>query len=67
MNKNIRWLKQMAVAGLFAAALAVSGAGNARNLVQNGEFSATSPNNFFAPAGVADWSNSATYLLIRTR
>jgi hypothetical protein len=57
MNRKISWLKRMAIAGLFAAALAVSGAGNAQNLVQNGEFNnpGVTPNNFFPNATVADW------------
>ena len=52
MNRRIRWLKQIAVGGLFAAALAVSGAGNAQNLVQNWEFSAPNTNQYFRSSGI---------------
>jgi hypothetical protein len=55
MNRKISRLKQMAVAGFFAAALAVSGASNA-NLVGNGEFATPTPNMSFATAGVAPWT-----------
>ena len=59
MNKDISWLKQMAVAGLFAAVLAVSGVGNAGNLVLNGEFTTASPNSVIT-TNVPNWSSAGT-------
>jgi hypothetical protein len=55
-------LKQTAIVGLFAAALAVSGAGKAQNLVQNPDFTTTStPNVQFnqnpTASNVPDWTN----------
>ena len=67
MNKKIRWLKLMAVGGLFAAALAISGASNAQvpipvNIVQNGDFTSDTPNTFFA--GDANWSSTGPFTFI---
>jgi hypothetical protein len=61
MNKKIVWLKQMAAIGLFAAALAISGAGKAQELVQNGDFTdlGTSPNNAFSVANPLHWNQPA--------
>jgi PEP-CTERM motif len=66
MNSKSRWLKQMAVIGLFSTVLAVSSAGNANNIVQNGDFNNTGiiPNNYFGNANVADWSDSGLFVVI---
>jgi PEP-CTERM motif len=64
MNKDISLLKQMAVAGLFAAALAVGGAGNAGNLVQNGEFSAPNTNSYFTSSGITPWTTNSGFATV---
>lgn len=50
-------MRQIAVIGVFAAALAISNAGNAANLVANGDFDnpGVTPNNYLSMANVPPW------------
>jgi hypothetical protein len=64
MGKRIRWQKQMVIIGVSVAGLTIAGAGNAQNLVENGDFTYTTNGpNAFAGYGISDpldWALATT-------